>query len=78
MLEKVVALFVDTHYANVPNIFGSCIVVHNICKTCGDHRSNEWMVKEGSHDSGHGTSTTATTQGSTRKTIRDELQQPLK
>ena len=35
-LERRLALTVDFHLANVPNIIGSCIVLHNICKTHGD------------------------------------------
>ncbi len=38
------------HLAHVPNIIGSCIVLHNISETNGDHWSDEWMVDEGSHN----------------------------
>ena len=48
---------VDSHLANVPNIIGSCLVLHNIWETCGSHCSDEWIVEEGSHNSGSGTST---------------------
>ena len=68
-----VALSVDSYLANVPNIIGPCIVLHNICKTHGGHCSDEWMVEEGSHNSGGGTSTTATTPGSSIATVRDTI-----
>ena len=58
-------LSVDSCLANAPNIIGSCLVLHSICETRGDHSSDEWMVEEGSHNSGGGTSTTATAPGST-------------
>ena len=62
-------LSVDSHLANFPNIIGSCIL-HNISETQGDHRSNEWMVEEGSHNSGGATSTTATILGSSTAAAR--------
>ena len=62
------ALSVDSHLASVPNIIGSFIVLHNFCKTHGDH---EWMVEEGSHNSGGSTVAIATTPGSTTATARD-------
>ena len=58
-------------------LFGHALL-HNISKTHGDHCSDEWMVEEGSHNSGGATSTTAThtrQQHSYNKGYhRDELQ----
>ena len=49
---------IDSHLANVPNA-ESRTPLH-ICETRGVHCLDEWMVEEGSHNSGGGTSTTAT------------------
>ena len=67
---------IDSNLANVPNMIGSCIVLHNICETCGDQCSEEWMVD---HSTGGISTTAATTPGSTtataiRDAIRDDLQ----
>ena len=59
------------YWVKVPNIIGSCVVLH-IYETCGDHWSDEGTVEEGSHISGGGTPTTATTQ-----LQQDELQESL-
>ena len=37
-----VALSVDFHMANVPNVIGSCIVLHSIWETHRDCYSDEW------------------------------------
>lgn len=68
---------IDSHLDNVPNIIASCIVLHNICETCGDQCSDEWIVVEERHNTGGTSATTAIVPGSAtaiRDAIRDELQ----
>ena len=36
----------DYHLHNVPNIVASCVVLHNLCETFGDHCEDEWIYHE--------------------------------
>ena len=67
---------IDSNLINIPNMIGSCVVLHNICEMYGDHCSNEWIVEEGSANGTSASTTTAsssTTATAVRDAIRDKL-----
>ena len=65
----------DSQLANVHNIVGSCVILHNICELYGDYCSEEWMVHEERSPASGGMSLThsITTASEIRNAIKDSL-----
>ena len=69
----------DFKLANVPNVVGSCVVLHNICEQFGDACLEEWLEAEQENTPTHPTPTTApvTTPAITEVQVRDAIMRYL-